>query len=404
MNMPKQEASYWIDSKDNFTYPALTEDLSVDVAIVGGGIAGLTAAYLLKQTGLTVAVIEKNSIGSGTTGGTTGKVTSQHNLVYDDLIKRLGEKGARLYADANQTAVESIIKLIRDEKVDCDWEQQDNYVYTTQPKRVEQLKSEAKAAARLGLPASFETKLDLPFEVAGAVKFAGQGRIHATKYTQTLAAIVQGGGSYVFENSNVTKIEDGEPAAVGTDAATVTAKNVIVASKVPAWPLMARFTYAALEYPHTSYVLAAKLESSLQGMYISPDKNHYSILPVHMGAEKLLLIGGENHVPGLGRATRRHQKLAEYASKHFGSTVFPYRWKAMDYLVYDDLPLIGKVYPWSKHLYTATGFRKWGMSFSMVAGMILRDLITGQKNPWASLFDSTRLRPVLSIPRAIIKH
>lgn len=404
LKLPESEKSYWKEAHAQSLYPQLLEDIEVDVAIVGGGVTGLTAAYLLKQSGLTVAVLEKNLIGSGTTGGTTGKVTSQHSLIYDKLQQRLGKRTAQVYAQANQTAVEHIGKLIDKEKIDCGWELADNYVFTSDPNQVAKFRAEAKIATELGLPASFETNLALPFKVCGAVKFAKQAKIHAQKYVLGLAEVVNGQGSHVFENSNVISFRDGEPTTVKTKHATVMAKNIIVATKIPASPLLARFTYAALEHPHTSYIVAGQLTQELKGMYISPDKEHYSLLSVRDDKKVLLLVGGENHTPGLGSPFKRHQRLADYAEKNFSVSSISYRWKATDYLAYDNVPLIGKVYPWSKHMYTATGFKKWGLSTSMVAGMILHDAITGQKNPWSKVFDSSRLKPVTSIPMAIAEE
>jgi glycine/D-amino acid oxidase-like deaminating enzyme len=403
LKLPQKEISYWQNSATAPSYPTLTEDLEADVIVVGGGIAGLTAAYLLKRSGLTVVVLEKHTIGSGTTSHTTGKLTSQHNLVYGHLAKQLGEKTAKIYAEANQAAVEKTIRIIKKEKIDCELEIDDNYVYTTDFNQVPQFKVEAKLAAKFGLPATFETKLALPFKIRAAVKFTGQAKFNTQKYVLGLAALVNGGGSYIFEHSNVTGFHDGMPASVRTKTGTVTAKNVIVATKIPAAPLIARGAYAALERPHTSYIVAGRLEGKLKGMYISPDKAHYSILPISYEKGQLLLIGGEHHTPGFGNPRKRYRRLADYAEKHFGVSSIAYHWKGMDYIAYDDVPLIGKVYPWSKHTYTATGFKKWGLSTSMVAGIILRDEINGHENSWAPTFNSMRLKPVASIPRVIAK-
>lgn len=377
--------------------------MKVDVVIVGGGISGLTAAYLIKRSGLSVAVLEKNTIGSGTTSHTTGKLTSQHNLTYYDLEQQLGKKAARIYAESNMLAIEKIAQIIKKEKIDCELEADDNYVYTTDFNKVAEFKAEAKSAAKLGLKATFENKLPLPFKIQAAVKVANQYKINAQKYVLGLASLVDGEGSFVFEYSDVTGFRDGQPAIVRTKEAKVIAKDIIVATKIPAAPLMARGAYAILEHPHTSYIVAGLLKKKLTGMYISPDKNHYSILPVKHGASQLLLIGGEHHTPGLGNPKKRYQHLADYAERYFGVTSIDYHWKGMDYIAYDNMPLIGKVYPWSKHLYTATGFKKWGLSTSMVAGMILCDSIHGRENAWASVFNSMRLKPITSIPHAITK-
>jgi glycine/D-amino acid oxidase-like deaminating enzyme len=140
-------------------------------------------------------------------------------------------------------------------------------------------------------------------------------------------------------------------------------------------------------------------------MYISPDRNHHSILPVKFGQERLLLIGGGGNLSGLRLSKeKKYQKLAAYAEENFGVSNFTHKWSDRDYVAYDKVPLIGKMYPWSKHLYVGTGFKKWGMTSGTVAGMILTDLIAGRENKYAAVFTPQRLRPILNIPRAIAEQ
>jgi glycine/D-amino acid oxidase-like deaminating enzyme len=161
--LPHKELSYWkASAADSTIYPKLNQRLEVDVVIVGGGICGLTCAYLLKQSGKSVAVLEKNTIGSGTTGNTTGKVTSQHNLFYRDIASQLGEAVAQNYGQANQAALGKIQKIIENENINCGWQRQDHYIYTTHKDQAEKFKQEAKIAAGIGLPASFEKETPLP--------------------------------------------------------------------------------------------------------------------------------------------------------------------------------------------------------------------------------------------------
>jgi glycine/D-amino acid oxidase-like deaminating enzyme len=397
--LPKQQISYWQASADALAFSELNKNLETDVVIVGGGIAGITCAYILKQSGYKVVVLEKNTIGSGTTSKTTGKITSQHGLICSKLINTHGAQVAQLYADANQEAFNQIIRLIKNEKIKCDLEFDDNYVYTTDAVKVGKFKAEAKAASNLGLPASYVIKANLPFNIQAAVKFSGQARFNAQKYVQALASAVNRQGSHVFENSEVNYFKDGVHAYVKSNGYQVAAKFIIVATKIPTAPLAARGLYGLLEYPHTSYIVAGKYNGKLKGMYISPDKNHYSVMPINSSDGQILLIGGQEHIPGLGNPAKRYQKLADYAAENFRMTSIDYSWKGMDYLPYDDLPLIGKLSPWSKNIYVTTGFKKWGLTTSMVSAIILRDLIAGQENPWSKVFDSTRIKPILSIPR-----
>lgn len=403
--LPESTKSLWRVSSPGALYPALTHDLDIDVAVVGAGITGLTAAYLLKQQGLRVAVLEKDTVSGGTTGRTTGKVTSQHSLIYYDLAERLGTKTARTYGLANQAALGQIEQIITKETIMCDWQRSDNYVYTTQSERVAKFEREAKVAAGLGLPASFETSTHLPFEIKAGVKFAHQAKLNAVAYTNGLANTVDGSGSFVFEKSNVTSIRDGQTVRLKTKHATIHAQHAIVATNVPTAPLLARGAYCALEYPTESYIVAGKLNKPLPGMYISPDDHHYSILPFESGNGRHILIGGESNISGIrGSTTAKYQRLAQYAEKHFGVETITHKWSDRDYLSYDGPPLIGKLYPWSKHLYVATAFRKWGLTNGTVAGMVLCDQIIGNDNSWTEIFKPNRWKPIANIPRTALHY
>lgn len=384
-------------------YPTLEGDIETDVVIIGAGAAGLSTAYQLKQAGLKVVVLEKDTIGSGTTGFTTGKVTSQHGLVYASLQERFGSEKARLYGEANETALEEIRTIITKENIDCDWRDEDNYVYTEKKEQVATLKKEAEVAESFGLPASFETETPLPFAVKGAVRFSHQGTFHSRKYVLGLARAVDGDGSSVFEHTRAGDIDDGEQVFVKTEKGSVRAKAMVIATLVP-YRLSVHTAYSAIEYPLRSYIVATKADIDLPGMYITPDNPPFSILPVISNGEKLLLIGGQSNIPGLGKEEERYKRLLQYAKKRFGAAPTPYQWSAWDYLAYDHVPAIGKLYPWSKNIYTATGFKKWGMTTSMVAGLILRDLITKKENPWLEVFDSTRGSSVAAIPKFLVKE
>lgn len=405
LQLPSTEKSYWREACQGSRYPRLADDEEVDVAIIGAGITGLSCGYMLKQAGFSVAVLDKRTVGAGTTGRTTGKVTSQHSLIYDELMKVLGPEGTRLYGQAAQEAIDRVESIVRKEKIECAWKREDNYVFTDEPSQVKKFKQEAEAAAKAGLPASFETDLPLSFHIRAAVRFADQGKFHSQKYLLGLAEVIDGQGSHVFENSQVIGIRDGHPGRVRTKQAAVTAKHIIVATNVPTLPLMARGGYCILEYPTESYIVAGKIDRNLPGMYISPDKDHHSILPIENDGEKLLLIGGGGHLSGLRVSKDSHyQKLADYAEKHFGINEITYKWSDRDYMAYDRIPLIGKLYPWSKNLYVATAYKKWGLTSGTVAGMLLTDLISGKQNPWADIFTPQRTRPILSIPKAVARY
>ena len=405
LKLPEKEISYWTQDSTVPSYPTLQETIEVDVAIIGAGIAGLSAGYFLKSAGRTVAVLESETIASKVTGHTTGKVTSQHNLCYAGLEKRFNTETARLYGEANQTAISQMETIIKKESIACDWQRDDNYVFTEKSDEIEKLQNEAAVANTLGLPATFETKTPLPFAVKGAVRFRDQAKFHVRHYLLGLARAVHGQGSYVFEHTKASAPSDDTPCVIQSSHGKVVAREVIIATNVP-FPLAAHSYYGAYEYPLKSYIVAGKIADKdiFKGMYITPTGSPTrSILPIHTNSETLLLIGGESHFPGFGLARNRHQRLANYAAEKFDINSIDYRWSTWDYLSNDDVPLIGKLYPWSKHVYVATGFMKWGLTTGTVAGMILRDTILGHENPWTKVYDSTRLSPITSLPRAAVK-
>jgi glycine/D-amino acid oxidase-like deaminating enzyme len=402
---PSKGTSLWLETTPYSEYPALADDTQVDVAIIGGGMAGLSAAHLLKQAGKRVAVFEKARIGSGVTGYTTGKVTSQHGLIYSNLIKRFGKEAAHDYGQANQAAIQQIEMNVELERIDCDWQRADNYIFTESKKKVEALRREAKEAAGLGLPAAFTTKTSLPFKVQAAVRFENQATLHVGKYLQGLAAAIEGGGSKVYEQSKAMLVhENNDGATLRANGYIVDADQVIIATNVPS-PLVMHAVHALLEYPTRSYIISGKPGKDIDGMYINVGSPSRSILPITLGGERHLLLGGEGHMVGVsGPAKGHYDKLVEYAQRHFDMEIVEHKWSTWDYLTYDEgPPLIGPAYPWSKRVFVATGFRKWGLTNAVVAGMILTDMIIGRHNPWAHSFRSNRLSAMAAIPKGLVK-
>lgn len=402
--LPRQDLSYWSKDTDR-NFPKLSQDLEIDVAVIGGGIAGLTASYLLKQSGLKVAVFEKNLLGNKVTGRTTGKVTSQHGLTYSQLMKKLGREYTQLYASANQKAISQIEKITKDENIKCDWQRNDNYVFTEKADEVAKLKKETDISRSLGLPASFETTTSLPFKVRGAVKFTNQAKFHARKYVLGLANAVDGDGSYVFENTRIKRVRNGRPCRLFSGGHNIYARETIIATNVP-FPFISHGVYCALEYPEKSYIVAGKYDKNLEGMYITAGKPTRSIMPMKAGSQQLLLIGGEGHVPGFTgiRAKLRYNRLADYAKHRFGINFLDYKWSTMDYISYDNVPLVGRLYPWTKHVFVITAFKKWGLTTSMVAAIITKDLILGEESNLAAFYRSNRFSPIKSMPAVYAKY
>jgi glycine/D-amino acid oxidase-like deaminating enzyme/nitrite reductase/ring-hydroxylating ferredoxin subunit len=393
--MPQGGESIWVATTPDTDYPRLEADVTVDVAVVGAGITGITAALLLKRAGKRVALLDSKRIVRGATGYTTAKVTSGHGLVYGTLTKTFGEDGARIYAESNQAAIERIADLAREAEIECDFERKDNYVIAEQPDQRGQVEREAEAMSKLGLPASFVTETPLPFEVSGAVKLEHQAQFHPRKYLLGLAATIPGDGSHVFENSLARFVNRGAPSVVETELGNVRATDVILATHMPFMDRGFFFTKAS---PHRSYAVAAPIDPAQapDGMFLNAGLPTRSVRTIRDGDRLLLQAGGQGHKPGpAGEDEReRYDVLEGYLREHWpGAGEVEYRWSTQDYMSLDRVPYVGRLHRRSEHVYVATGYSKWGMTAGTVAAELLADAVLGRENPWAPLYDSKRLNP-----------
>ncbi len=385
--------SFWIDSTPETDFAPLGGDLSVDVAVLGAGITGVTAAASLKRAGKTVALVEAENVVGGVTGHTTAKVTASHGRIYAQLTQSFGEQGARLYAESNQTAIERIAALVEHEQIDCDFSRQPNYLYSISADDVASLREEASAAAAAGLPASFVTDVPLPFPVTGAVRFDNQVQFHPRKYLLHLTGSISGEGSYVFEHTRALAVQDGDPCRVTTDKGVVTAKDVIVATQLP---ILDRGLFFAKVHPYRSYVVCPTIDPSKAppGMFVSTESPTHTVRTSPYGERALMIIAGEGHKTGQEERTEeRYERLEEWIRTHFGVDSIEYHWSTQDYYSVDHVPYIGKLRRASRHVYVATGYNAWGLTTGTLAAQILVDAILGVPNSWAELYDSNRVKP-----------
>jgi len=386
----QDHTSYWVATAPATSFrPYRGGDLKVDVAVLGGGITGLMTALLLQQEGLSVAVVEAGRVACGVTGYTTAKVTSLHGLVYAELTHRFGEQGARIYGEANQQGMALIERLTEQLGIDCDLEHLPAFTYTEDPGRVSVIEEEVEAAQRAGLPASFSSTIGLPFEVQGAVRFEQQAQFHPRKFCLGLASAIDAGGGHVFERTRALNLRPGFPPTVKTEHGDLRAEHVVLATHLPFFDPTAFFAKTA---PSRSYAAAVTLAGPApDGMYLSADSPTRSIRPV-VGGSSQAVLAGEEHKVGHGGDTRRyHQALEAWARARFEVRSVDYRWSAQDYLPADNVPYIGRLLPGYGRLHVATGFKKWGMTHSAVAAMLLRDQLAGRPNPWSGLFNATRV-------------
>jgi glycine/D-amino acid oxidase-like deaminating enzyme/nitrite reductase/ring-hydroxylating ferredoxin subunit len=389
--------SLWIESSPGTAYRSLRGDAAVDVAVIGAGITGATAALLLKRAGKTVALLDMKGVGRGATGYTTAKVTSGHGAIYGPLRRRFGEEGARLYAAANEAAIGEIRAIAERERIDCELEEQANFVYTERREAVAELKEEVEAARAAGLAASLVGDPGLPYPVAAAVRLDGPAQFHPRKYVLGLVAAVDGDGSHVFERSRATDVRSRRAPVVETAEGRVRARDVVVATHLPFEDKAMLFARA---YPARSYAIAAAVAAADApgGMHISIDEPTRSVrtAPGDDG-RRLLLVGGEGHKTGQQPDTEGcYARLEAWMAERFGAGPAEYRWSTQDYISVDRAPFAGRLAPGVAHVWGATAYGKWGMTNGTAAAQVVVDGILGRPNPWAALFSSRRVRSLLS--------
>lgn len=400
--LKQTNTSIWVDTSVDPGFPVLPGDVKVDVAVVGGGITGLTTALLLQRSGFKVAVIESDRVGSGATGYTTAKITSLHALSYAHMVKSSGKEKALIYGQANQLAIQKIAELVEELSIDCEFERQPAFTYAESPEYLREVEDEVEAAVSLNLPASFVSETNLPFEMAGAIRFDNQAMFHPRKYLLGLAAALVDGGSDVFEDTRALGIKGSKPAVVETSRGDVTAQEVVIASHFPFYD---RGLFFARAFAKRSYALAVSLgRPAPQGMFISVDKPTRSYRPCPTLGDGGAIIGGEGHKTGQDRDTpARYAALEDWATSRFAVESISHRWSAQDYVTGDRIPLVGRAHPAARGIWVATGFKKWGMTNGTAAAMLIADLINGVDNPWSELFNSLRADLIRS-PAGTIKQ
>jgi glycine/D-amino acid oxidase-like deaminating enzyme/nitrite reductase/ring-hydroxylating ferredoxin subunit len=382
--------SVWIETgPPQPAFPRLHGDVRADVAVIGGGIVGITTALALQEEGAGVVLLDAGRLGHGVTGHTTAKVSSQHGMIYARLRSSFGAAAARIYGRSNEDALSWMAGRVERDGIDCDFRRKDSYAYVTSASSRSQVQDEARAAREAGLPATFVEAAPLPFPVAGAVRFEGQAEFHVRKYLLGLIDRLAAGGARVFEHSRAVDVDTDEDCVVKTPGGRVVADRVVVATH---YPFLDRSLAFARVHPQRSYAILCQIAGTPpEGMFISADGPTRSIRSVPIGDEELLLVGGEGHRTGTGGDTEeRYRRLEAFAREHWDLLDVRYRWSAQDNTTIDGLPYVGGLTPTADRVFMATGFAKWGMTGGTAAALMLCDLLQGRDNAALRLLDPNR--------------
>lgn len=371
--------SIWYKTVELPEHRKLNGDINTDVLIIGGGMAGILTAYFLQKAGVNYVLVDKCRICSGITGNTTAKISIQHGLIYNKILKSRGIDALSKYLSANKTALDKYKELCLN--FDCDYEIKDNYVYSVNDRK--KLEDEVRAISKTDFKATFCERTELPLKIAGAVKFANQAQFNPLKFAASITEKMN-----IYENTFVREMV-GNTAV--TDSGKIKAEKVIVTTHFPF--INKHGSYYLKLYQHRSYVLALENAQKLNGMYVDDDRRGLSF----RNYKDLMFLGGGGHRTGEKGGCWEELRC-------FAKIKYPYakevcRWAAQDCMSLDSIPYIGKYSKSTHELYTASGFNKWGMTGAMVSAMLISDMVVGRKNEFEDIFDPSRsmLKPQLFI-------
>jgi glycine/D-amino acid oxidase-like deaminating enzyme/nitrite reductase/ring-hydroxylating ferredoxin subunit len=399
--LPSESSSLWVASERLPSFPAFSGLADVDVVVVGAGITGITAAVLLKAAGKRVALVEAERAAQGVTGYTSAHLTEVPDCRYRTLLSHFGEDGGRTAAQGMRAALQTIERFVRERRIDCGFQRVPGFYYTERAAGVRDVEEEGEAARRLGVDARPTRDVPLPFDVKAALRFGDQARFHVREYLRPLLESVPGHGSAVFEGTRVEDVRDGTPCVVETENGEIRAADVVMATHVPLNRLLLQTKLAH----YRSYVLACEATRRVGDALFWDDQDPYHyvrIADVH--GRRLLLVGGEDHKVGQEDDTEaRFEALLAWAAARFDVREVVHRWSAQVAEPVDGMPYLG-LNSGSSHVYVGTGYSGTGLTFGTLAATIAADLILGRPNPYAEVFDATRVKPVASAARFVAEN
>jgi glycine/D-amino acid oxidase-like deaminating enzyme/nitrite reductase/ring-hydroxylating ferredoxin subunit len=386
--------SYWIDSAPLPVFAALDRDITVDVAVIGGGITGITAAYLLKKAGKTVALIDRRRFASVDTGHTTAHVTCVTDVRLTDLEKNFGRDHAAAVWDAGRAAQWQIASIIEDEQIDCDFAWTSGWLHArldgSDEKDVAALRQDAQLASELGFPVRFVDRV--PYMDRPGIEFEGQALFHPRKYLRALLETIPGSGSHAFEHTNAGEVQDG-PLAVVTPRGKISCDYVVLATHNP---LMGKTSIASATLLqtklalYTSYAIGGSVPSGLvpEGSYWDTSDPYFYLRVHSQRGHDYAIFGGEDHKTGQAEDPAScYARLERRLRALIPSIEVTHRWSGQVIETPDGLPYMGET---SERQFAGTGYAGNGMTFGTLAAMMARDTATGGTNPWSDLFDPSR--------------
>ncbi|HEY0196404.1 MAG TPA: FAD-binding oxidoreductase, partial [Methanobacterium sp.] len=375
----------WLENCPSTNFPTPKSGLDVDVAVLGGGIVGVTTAKLLKEKGFKVALIEADRIVKEVTAGTTAKISVAPNMIYSGLISKLGRSKAQMFANASVESLEKMAGIIEGEDIDCDFHRLPLYIYSESYENLDKIEDEFEAAKSLGLSVSYTEDVPLPFKTGPAIKYTNQAQFHPRKYLLGLINGLNGGGNYVFEKTRAITVKESEKKEIITNHGSILADKVVIATHAPVYDPDNLKNHL---HHGKSHVLGLYLTDDFpDGMFVDFDPLHtYRSTPTEKG--KMVIVAGEHSPVDVEDKNVYYSRLEKYARQHLNVKSLEFRWSSADAATDDGLPIIGMTS--REDIYVSTGLSFWGMINGTTAAMVNSDLISGKKNKYAKLFNPLR--------------
>lgn len=390
--------SVWNANNSRSRYPELKNDLEVDIAIVGAGITGITAAYLLAKEGKSVAVLEAHKVGNGSTAFSTGNLYATVGERLSSIEKKHGQDVMLEVVRSRNAAIDFIEQTIANKQIDCEFKRVPWHLFSTERDTEEnsEIQEEFSAGRKAGLPGTNTPPVGFHFSgISEIATFDNQAQLNPYTYVLALASLSNSLNCKIHEGTTVTKVEDGNPCIVHTTDNQITAKQVIMATHSPKGIYQVQTEMQV----YREFALAAKLKEPLPNDAIYwnlTSSGQYSIRPYSNEEGAFLIVLGDPYrVATLENNDDCLQHIEQYLRRNFQVESIVYRWAAQNYKSGDGLPYIG-MSALERNTYIATGFKADGLVYGTLAAMLISDAILGKEHPWLKLYSPTRFTPIAS--------
>ena len=384
-------------AKQSPEFPQLKEDIITDIVIVGAGITGLTLAWLLKDSGRKVVVLESNEIGAGTTGYASNHLTTNIDFGYRNVKDKFSEEIMKMVADSRIKSIDKLEDIINEENISCDFARTDGFLYAEKEKNSQEVLEEFEYSRKAGLSVEKVTDYDLPFPANTIIKYKNQAVFNTQKYLNGLAERLDECEWCTIYNHTEASEVDNINSRVKTQHGSVSAEKIILATHIPQFINFLQ----TMVVPYRSYILSVRLKNDAypEGLYWDSQEPYHYTRTYTQSNEKWLLVGGADHETGHEEDVDHYAKLEKYVRRHFNLQKIENKWSAQYYEPADGLPYIGKS-PFS-NVFVATGFSGDGLVYGVTAAIMLERELNDSEHEWLKAYDARRFKPAASAKKFV---